>query len=1069
MLRLVNLKKIPLAILLLVLACASAFAQASGSLLTVAGAVYDASDEPIIGASVKVKGSSNMGTVTDADGNFTLANIPANSVLVFSYVGMTQREIKASDAQALKKVVMEDDNKLLEEVVVVGYGTQKKVNLTGAVSQISMDKVLGDRPVSSVGNALQGAIPGLVVSPSATPGANASFNIRGTTSINGGSPLVLIDNVPGDINLLNPEDIESVSVLKDAASAAVYGARSAFGVILITTKKAAKGEKFSATYSNSFGWNHAINRAEMISTLEYIDIYQDTWGDTHFVQSMDMDTWRDLMIKHQNGQLDGVEDSGRYIDPDGKVYFLNDKNVMASALGTGFQQTHNLAVKGGTDKLTYRLSLGYVNNNGVLKGSKDVYERFNVSSYINADITDWLSTSLDMRFTKGDQATPDNSSGVIWTARSPRYFPTGTLIDANGELQYWETPENAVLLAPTNHTVKKNPRIFSHTSIRPFKGMDIIFEYTYNGTEQDIRTYNGYYSMMHAQNTQVTAPKTSSYSNNKVSTDYNSINAYATYIKNFGPHHLKVMGGFSQETSSTKYLNVNRLDMINTDMPSISGGIGETTATDQYVEYIIRGGYGRINYDYKDKYLLELNGRYDGSSRFPRSNRFGFFPSGSIGWRISQEDFMGWSRTWLNEFKVRASYGEIGNQAISDYGYFANMNPGKAGWILDGTRPMTLSTPGMISSNFTWEKARTLNIGVDASLFNNRLQATVEWYQRDTRGMLTAGRELSAEAGTTAPQQNAANLRNRGWELTLNWRDRIGEVDYRIGFNLYDSKAKITKYDNENRSLSMAHYEGQTIGEIWGYVTDGFYTIHDFVRSGDGVKGWEDGVWTLKEGVTSIQGTSPRPGDHKFVNLNDDENSLNRIDSGANTVDNPGDRKIIGNNTARYQFGGSLGVSYKGFDLSMIFQGTGKRDVWNDGHMRWGWGSNSTSSNIFEGQDDYWRPSDPDANTIEGWTPVDPDPAYHRYYGNLQNASSNRRVQTRYLLNGAYLRIKNITLAYVLPKQVVSRVGLANARVYVSGENLFTFDHLPSGFDPERLSWSYPYYRTLSFGVSLSL
>lgn len=1048
----------------------------------VKGKVVDANGEPIIGATIVEVGTAN-GTVTDFDGNFTLNVSGTNAKLDISYIGY-KKVVLSAISKSLSNIILKEDMETLDEVVVVAYGTQKKANLTGAVSQVQMDKVLGDRPISTVGAALQGAIPGLVVSPKSTPGADATFNIRGTTSINGGSPLVLIDNVPGDINMLNPEDIESVSVLKDAASAAVYGARSAFGVILITTKQGKKNEKFSVNYNTTLGWQEAIGLPEQVSVLDYIDIYQHTFGNTHYIQSMDMDTWRDLFTQYHNNpsSLTGVEASGRYITEDGHVYLLNDRDHFKDALTGGFQQTHNLSVRGGTERLTYRISFGYVNNNGVLKGSKDMYERLNASSNIKADITDWLSTSLDFRYTKGDQATPDNSQGIIWNVQMPRFFPNGTMVDADGVTQYWQTPEAALSFAPENHTVKKNPRIYSRTSIHPIKGLDFAFEYTYNGVEQDVCTYNGYFSLMHPQNTQITEPKTSSYSNNKVSTDYNAINVTATYEKSFGNHNFKVLAGFTQETSSQKSLNVNRLDMINTDLPSISGGTGEVTATDVYNEYIIRGGYGRINYDYMGKYLFEMNGRYDGSSRFPKENRYGFFPSFSLGWQVGKEKFMKWADSWLNEFKIRGSYGEIGNQNIIDptdnnkskvdnYPYIPVMNPQKAGWILGGVRPITLTTPGMVSSDFTWEVAKTLDVGFDLSVLNNRLQATFDWYQRNTEGMLAPGRDLAAEAGASAPRQNAANLRNRGWEITLNWRDNIGDWGYRVGFNLYDSHTYITKYDNPNKDLAMDYYEGMEIGEIWGYVTNGFYTIEDFIPSSEGVKGWQDGVWNLKEGVTTIQGVSPRPGDHKFVNLRDDENSVNRIDTGDNTADNPGDRKVIGNNAAHFQFGANLGVNWKGVDLSVMLQGTGKRDYWASDNLRWGFGNAATGTAgvIFKGQEDFWRPKDENANTVEGWQPVNPDPAYHRYYGQQQNKNSNRRVQTRYLMNAAYLRIKNITLGYTFPKNWVSKVGLANVKVFCSGENLFTFTDMPSGFDPERMSWGYPYYRTISFGVNLTL
>ena len=1041
----------------------------------VTGKVVDNTGEGVIGATVLEQGTTN-GTVTDMDGNFELLVSNKEVTLEISYIGFTKSLVKVKSGVAAQ-VALKEDTEVLDEVVVVGYGTQKKANLTGAVSQVSMDKVLGNRPVANVGAALQGAIPGLVVTPKAAPGENTGFNIRGTTSINGGGPLVLIDNVPGDVNLLNPEDIESVSVLKDAASAAVYGARSAFGVVLITTKKAKKGEKMTINYNNTLGWTTSIGRPEQESMDTYFDMWQHAFGDTHYIQSMDIDRWRELYHLYHNGQLQGVEPGGRYMDEGGRPYFLGNTDHTAASLSTGFQQTHNVSASGGTEKLTYRLSLGYLNNNGVQKGSKDVYERLNVSSYVSADITDWLTTSFDFRYTKGDRDMPNAGGWNFFGVNCPNYFPTGTMVDDEGKTQYWDNPENLLKLAAVNNTVTKNPRIYSRTSIHPIEGLEMILEYTYDGKEVASHTYNGYYSLMHPQNTSISDPKTSNFGNNRTSVDYNSINAYATYRKSFKDHNLKIMGGFSQETSRTEELKVNRLDMIDPDLPSITGGVGETTANDYYGEYIIRGAYGRINYDYQGKYLLEVNGRYDGSSRFPRNNRYGFFPSFSLGWQVGREKFMKWTENWLNEFKLRASWGEIGNQVLGDklihnYAYIAMMDPEKAQWIMNGMRPITLTTPGMVSSNFTWEVAKTTNIGVDLSLFNNRLQTTFEWYQRRTEGMLAPGADFSAEIGAAAPRMNAADLRNRGWEWSISWREQKGDWRYNASFNIYDSKTIIEKYDNAAYSLpsnAMPYYEGMTLGERWGYVTDGFYEIDDFVPSSDDVKGWQDGVWTLREGVTSIQGTTVRPGDVKFKNLRDDENSVNRIDPGTSTVDNPGDQKIIGNTSARFQFGSSLGFGYKGFDFSMLLQGTGKRDVLLLDQSIYKPFGGVKHGALYKGHSDYWRPSDINANTIEGWTPVNNNPKYPRIYDNQGNQGSNFRAQTHFLENGAYLRVKNITVGYTFPTAWVAKVGLTKAKVYFSGENLFTFSSLPTGFDPERLSWSYPFYRTLSFGFNLTL
>lgn len=1030
------------------------------------GVIKDESGNPLIGATIVVD-QTGIGGISDQMGSFELSVKPEQTVTI-DYMGYEKQTIAIGSRTALE-VLLVPSAINLDEVVVVGYGSQKKANLTGAVSQVNMEKVLGNRPVVNIGTALQGAIPGLVVSTGSQPGAASSFNIRGTTSINGGGPLVLVDNVPAQIDLLNPEDIESVSVLKDAASTAIYGARGAFGVVLITTKKAKENTKLSINYNNNLGFENAINLPQQVPVRDFMDHWQNAYGNTYYIQSMAIDKWKDLWDQYRRdpSSLSGVEPSGRYIDPDGKIYFLNESDIMHGAMDNyGFQQTHNVSATGGSDKIMFRIGLGYVKNDGVLKGAKDIYSRVNAGAYLNANITKWLSTSLDMKYNQGKKSYPNGKS--LWDTALVNFWPTGTVIDKDGAEQHWNTPENDIMLAPVTRNTTRNPRVFSKTSIRPLKGLEAIVEYTYDGNIYDNKKYSGNYMLMHPQDAKISKPQTPIYYNDKTITDYNSINVYGSYkIDIKEKHNFSIMAGFSQETSWYEGMSINRVDMIDTDMPSISGGIGEIKATDNFSEYVIRGGFFRFNYDYKDRYLLEVNGRYDGSSKFPSNNRYGFFPSASVGWQVAREKFMDWSDNWLNEFKLRASWGQVGNQAINNYQYIAQMPSYYSNWIVDGKRPITLTAPGMTSSNFTWETVETLNIGVDLSLFKNRLQTTFEWYRRDTRGMLTKGMDFSNEVGASAPLQNAANLRNKGWEFSVNWRDNVGEVGYNIGFNLYDSQTKITKFANDNKLLTD-RYVGQTVGEIWGYESDGYYAIEDFKPSEGDFKGWQNGVWVLKDGIASIQGYTVKPGDCKFVNLRDSEVSVNRIDQGDNTLDNPGDRKIIGNNTPRFQFGLSAGVNWKGIDLSLFFQGTGKRDYWANDNIRFGLGSQS--SVLYKGQDSYWQPKEANSQTIEGWQPIDPNPTYFRYYENSGNRGSNVRNSSAYILNAAYVRLKNLTLSYNFPKSMTQKIGITGLKVFFSGENLFTFSKkLPEGYDPERMSWNYPYYRTLSLGLSLTL
>ncbi len=1042
----------------------------------VKGQVLDAvTGEPVIGASIIEKGTTNGG-ITDIDGNFSLIFTGDEKMIEISYIGYVSQVIKITSDKVLS-VKLKEDTQTLSEVVVVGYGVQKRENLTGAVSVVQMDKVLGDRPVTSVMSALQGTMPGLVISGGSTPGQSKEFNIRGTTSLNGGEPLVLVDNVPAQIDLINPEDIESVSVLKDAASAAIYGARAAFGVILITTKKAKKGSRLQLNYNNNFGFINSINRPQQADALSMLQAYKDAefLGGKYF-GNQDVDLWMQYIREYRENPGDfETTYNGIYIpkeDNPGKVrYYLHENDLYKNMLDKfGFQQTHNVSASGGSEAISYRLSLGYTNNQGVLITNKDSYKRLSASSYVSADITEWLNTSLDIRYAKGTKRIPyDGHDGNIYGLRLANLNPEGEM-ECKGEMLPINTPKNYILYADPMTTINENPRIYSRTLLKPLKGLEVAFEYTFDKNIYDQKKYNAPFDYTSIQLNKNSSAATSQYWNTKRTTDYNAINLYGTYMFSLQEkHNFKVMAGFNQESRNLEELEVNRKDMISEEMPSFSGSTGETIAKDKYREYTIRSGFFRVNYDYMNKYLFEVNGRYDGSSKFPKDSRYGFFPSVSLGWQLGEEAFMRWSKSVLSQFKLRGSWGEIGNQAIDEYAFTPLMASELAEWVVDGSRPTTLKAPGLVRSNFTWERVETLDIGFDMSMFNYRLQSTFDWYRRDTKGMLAPGMEFPSVVGATAPLQNTADLRTKGWELAVNWRDKIGEWGYNIGFNLFDSRTHVTKYNNEvglfrdrnekyedAKKSERRYREGMEIGEIWGYVSNGYYTIDDFENTTS---------WKLKEGVTSIKGTQVRPGDVKFKNLRDHEGSTNQIDEGEDNISNPGDRKIIGNSTSRYQYGITGGVNWKGFDLSFLLQGTGKRDVWIDDALRWAFHSGQFGT-IFDNQLDYWKPKDP-ANG--DWTAVNPNAEWHRIYGEKANATSNQRIQTKYLMNGAYLRLKNITLGYNVPRSFLQKITLSSAKIFCSVENLHTWSHLPKGYDPERLSWQYPFYRTISFGVNLTL
>lgn len=1045
----------------------------------ISGTVKDDRGEPVIGATIVVQGDATKGTVTDIDGNFILADVPENAILQFTFVGYRSQNVSTAGLNTLN-IILQEVTEMLDEVVVVGYGTQRKANLTGAVSAVKMEEVLGDRPVNNAFVALQGSIPGLMISGSSTPGQNnKSINIRGTLSINGGEPLVLIDNVPGDLNMINPEDIESVSVLKDAASSAIYGARAANGVLLVTTKRPNSNTAFQLNYNNNFGFESSINRPQQAPLSDYFRAYQDAgFSNTYWANSQDVSKWIQYMEEYKaNPESFNTIGDGIYVD-NGTPYYLNEKSLVDNALTTGYYVNHNISASGGTEKVRYRMTGGYNSEDGPLITNKDYYRRMNISSFISADMTDWFTQELDIRYAQSKKTMPQGRGNDIYTLRLVNYYPEGMLpasLSLSGEEAPLFTPKNVIMYANTSNTIRNNPRIFSKSIVKPIKNLDIVFEYTYDKDDFNYSYYTDKWKHTSIQLAVSTAPANDELTRQRYFTDYNAINSYATYSQTIGKHSFKFMGGFNQESSSYEIIENKVKDQVSNIIPSLGNVTGEKTLKEEYSEYSIRSGFYRLNYNYLDKYLFEMNGRYDGSSKFPKSKRFGFFPSVSAGWQVAQENFMNFSKKWLEQLKFRASWGQIGNQAINPYQYSPEMviNNVNAVWLIDGSKVTTIGLPSLVSSTFTWETVETLDFGVDFGLLNYRLRGTFDWYQRDTRGMLTkAGAlQLPAVVGAEAPAQNGADMRTRGWELAVSWKDKIGKIGYTFGFNIYDHRSHITKFANEgglfydrNDAQDAKRYRaGMELGEIWGYVADGYYSVDDFA---------DLNTWQLKESAPSIQGYNVRPGDMKFKNLRDDENSKNRIDSGDNTVDNPGDKTIIGNSTSRYQFGANLGINYKGFDVSVMLQGVGKRDVWLGGAAMFPFGGASASDAIFQSlyynQTDYWKPISNDPADPNYMVSENPDAKYYRLYGQVQNVGSNTRISDKFLQNAAYLRVKNITLSYVFPTPLIQNLHVKQLKLFAGIENLATFSSLPRGIDPERISWNYPFYRTVSFGANIT-
>lgn len=1047
---------------------------------SVKGKVVDAEGIALVGVVVSEKQTNRANSVlTDSNGEFAITVASAESVLRFSFIGFKAEEVTVN-SRSFIEVSMVPSVEVLDDIVVVGFGTQKKINVTGSVTTVKMSEVLGDRPLINAGAALQGAVPGLYISGNHQVGQSKDFQIRGAFTVgvqnsNGTygsnlSPLVLIDNVAGDINMLNPDDIESISVLKDAASTAIYGARGANGVILVTTKRPNRDSKPVISYNNNFSTQRAVNLPGQTSLQNYFRMYKEAgYGDNYWADGQNISDWLGYLdqYKSNSSSLNTVGD-GIYMAADGKAYYLRERDPFAQLVESSFMQTHNLSISGASQKLRYRISAGLASQDGPIVDNKDRFNRQNITAFISADATSWFTQEAEVMYSNSKKTLPgtETSTGLFATGLLS-YTPEGIVpaaVTGLGTDYPSNTPLNTIKYGGLPTTITAIPRIFLKSVFKPLKGLEGIIEYTYNKNDVRYDYYTGQQAYTSVQKSVSYFPTVDRYIKSHNFTDYNALNIYASFAKSIRQHDFKLTAGFNRESSYYEGLYASVQQQSVPDVPSLAGGTGTKVMTDSYSEYSLLGGFYRLTYNFGDKYLFEANGRYDGSSKFPKGNRFGFFPSFSAGWNISEENFLK-NAHWLTNLKLRGSWGRIGNQNIDPYQFYPSMNvqtwsSSATNWLNNGQQVTIIDSPDLVSANFTWETVKSGNIGLDFSTLGSRLNGTFEVYNRQTIGMLTFGATLPAVVGADAPMQNAADMEVRGWELSLGWRDHIGSARYWINANLSDYTSTIIKYNNSSKLLSN-YYSGQKLGEIWGYVADGFYTADDFASTT---------TWQLNEGVTGIQGYSSvlRPGDLKFRNLNDYDGTDNMITSGVNTASDPGDRKIIGNSSPRYQFGASLGGSYKGFSLSAVLQGIGKRDYWLGSTAYFPFSGNDIYAAVFQNQLDYWKPVD----AGNGNYAAENSNAYlpRIYDMNGSSApSSNTRVSDRYLSSAAYMRIKNVTLSYAFAPSAIRRLHLSGLQFFISIENLATFSSLPRGYDPETLSWTYPAYRTTSMGFSLTL
>lgn len=1049
---------------------------------SLSGTIVDGKGESVIGANVVEKGTTN-GTVTDVDGHFTLTVSP-NSVLVISFIGYVPKEVLLKGDRKLTVTIQEDTHNL-EEVVVVGYGTQKKVNLTGAVSQIS-SKELENRPVSNVSQMLQGVMPNVNVTfSSARPGAGGKINVRGVASVNGGEPLILIDGVPGDLNRLNPRDIESVSVLKDAAASAVYGARGAFGVVLVTTKSAKSG-KMSISYGGYIATSSpTVNTDFITSGYESVmlndEAFRRTTGNTYTRYS------EEDYAELEKRRYDTIENPERpwvvIKNVNGKDiynYYGNYNWWKALYNQSQFSQSHNINISGGDDKLNFLISGNYTGQDGIMKINTDQFKSYTFHSKINAQLFPFLrvynnTQYYDNQYTYTGQEGGDNRNFVNTTVHAlPCYSP----VNPDGTFSYNTTKNNysiadgmAAMLMDGKTRGAKGVHELRSTfgavlDLGKYVKLNADYTYQFYIADDWWRSTVVEYSVEPGILADVPNYNTDRFKKTMWFDPMNVLNAYANYNQSFGKHTLGATGGINYESKGHTRLYASRKNLISESLNDLNLGTGDMEVGGGQYKYTLFGAFLRANYDYNDRYLLEVNGRYDGTSRFKKGMRFGFFPSASVGWRLSEESFFEKARPVVSSLKVRASYGTLGNQGINPsspnyYPYISTMGMGLSSWLIEGQKTQNVSAPNPVIDNLTWEQATTVNGGLDVSFLDNRLNMSADVYVRNTTDMLVPGETLPGVFGATSPQQNAGDLRTNGYEFVLSWKDQFDlkgkPFTYGVTFVLGDAVSKITKFSNPNNLLSN-HYVGKKWGEIWGYKIDGYF------KSDEEAANWKIDQTLVNSQIQKSPGEwgKLRAGDLKFVDVNKD----GKISSGKGTLDDPGDKVIIGNSEPRYNYSFNLTAGWNGFDLSALFQGIGRRDWYPNANADKFWGPFSRPYYSFIPKDfesKLWSEENPNS-----YFPV------LRGYTALNGGASLNTPNDKYIQNIGYLRLKNLVVGYTVPKQLTSKIRIQNARVYLSGENLITWTPFETDYiDPEQPiadsnGRSYPLSRTFSVGLDIT-
>ena len=1060
--------------------------KTSATQRTIKGVVNDSSEAPLAGVAVTLVGDNTRGTVTEANGSFSLPVPDADVTLDFTYLGYVGKKVAVSASQNNVKVFLTEDAVNMEDVVVVGYGTQKKMNLTGAIATVD-EKQLQNRSAPSVAHMLQGSVPGLTISTSSgRPGNSADLNIRGITSINGGSPLVLIDGAEGDLMKLNPNDVASISVIKDASAAAIYGARAAFGVVLVTTKSGDTTGKTRISYSGRWGWNEPTTSTDY-ETRGYYSVYVNDlfWhadagtNYTNYTADDMMELWarRNDKVEHPDrpwvkiDQRDGRDTYAYYANFDWYHYLFKDEHPNTS---------HSISLSGGNSKVKYMLSGNYYSEEGLFRQDPDRLQRINFRSKISFDINKWLKISNNTSYYNYQYYYPGPSGvntafslgTVHGLASMMPYNPDGTSVYYTSLSKYSIMDGLPTIMNKGGHYNKdKTDNMSTTTELTwtPVKGLEIKgnFTYMFNTQHNVNRQVNTEYSQYPGE---VKTLSSGSRFEDKLYEktmmhNYYQANIYGTFNRTFAQdHNFKAMVGFNWETKFLKDVSATGYNLLSETLMDLNL-IGQDADGDKRMEvgggqneYALMGFFGRLNYDYKGKYLVEVSGRYDGTSRFKRGHRWGFFPSFSLGWRISEEAFFDGIRDQFNNLKLRYSYGQLGNQNVGYYDYIGNQSS-----LFGGNKPATATISAPVASNLSWETSIHNNLGVDMSFLNNRLAFSADFYIRDTKDMLTEGVALPATYGADSPKMNSADLRTKGYELSLNWRDEFQLLrrpfSYSVTVTFNDYVTNITRYDNPDRTFAKKYYEGMRWGEIWGYRIGGLFA------SDEEAANYPVDQTNVNNRINAAAGSERglHAGALKFLDLDGD----NMISIGKNTVDDPGDREIIGNSQPRFQYGSTLSMSWAGIDFSIFFQGIGRRHWYPKANTIAFWGPYARPYAS-------WMPRD---FHTQYWTEENPDAYFPRPRGYVALSGTNRELTAtndRYMQNIRYCRLKNLTVGYTLPKKWTRKALIESLRIYFTGENLATWSPIHSDYiDPEMAAMNdemrtYPWQKTYMFGVDIT-